>query len=124
MRERSAGRYVDTDFVGYQFQSPQPTSAQKLQITLYTAQTNTLEAWISALRALDHEATEDDHAREAALAWWQAYRARSHIVINGATPDETGCYVANRAQLSTVPLPARVQLRGIPDQVQRWALHV
>ena len=82
------GRYVDTDFVGYQFQSPQPTSAQRLQITLYTAQTDTLEAWISALRTLDHEATEDDHAREAALAWWQAYWARSYIVINGATPDK------------------------------------
>lgn len=83
------GRYVDTDYVGYQFQSIQPTYAQNLQVTLHTAQTNTLEEWIKAVLTIGNAEVDGETPDiESTVAWWHDYWARSYIVINGTMPDE------------------------------------
>jgi hypothetical protein len=85
----SQGRYVDTDYVAYRFESMQPTTEQDIAIYLHTAQAGTIERWKTDLHALF--ARCEGYAGEAfenTRRWWRAFWARSYILINPAHPDE------------------------------------
>ncbi len=83
------GRYIDTDYVGYAFESPAPSTQQAIAIYLHAGQAGTLVQWRDALAAL---VTRGDASGTGAFdnscAWWRAYWERSFIHI-GAHRDGT-----------------------------------
>lgn len=83
------GRYADTAYVAYRFESGRPAPRQDMAISLYTAQTETIAAWQCDLRAIAaRSAGQEAEAFARTRQWWHAYWAQSYVQINSDRPDE------------------------------------
>lgn len=83
-----AGRYADTDFVGYRFESIKPGARQDIAIYLLTDQADAIEDWRAAVQDLIMKSEgQEQRDFERSREWWRAYWAKSFILINANHPD-------------------------------------
>ncbi len=86
----SEGRDGQTPYRAWTLGSQQPATQHRLTIALHTAQSETLDEWRTALDHLMRQASLDvSAARQATLAWWEQFWARSHISLQPSRPDPT-----------------------------------
>ena len=84
------GRYLDTDFTGWQLTSKQARRIQNIQLILATAQTLTTQTWEDTLANTAHEAAaKAATAFTTTAAWWQAFWKRSFIDISISPSNST-----------------------------------
>lgn len=82
------GVYGQTSHRGWLLRSAAAQLSQRLDIALHTAQSATLDAWQRELEQLAQTAaTTLAAARTATRQWWQAFWARSYLVLNPTQPD-------------------------------------
>lgn len=79
------GKYIDTDFSGWELISDKGARSRRIDLFLATAQTPTPLAWTDSLQHTIAEAdAHDNTARSATIAWWRAFWDRSFIYIQPA----------------------------------------
>ncbi|MEJ6981377.1 DUF5703 domain-containing protein [Pedobacter sp. P351] len=78
----SEGKYIDTDFKGWNLKSSKPTRSQKLSLNLHTAQSSA-EDWRSALQK-NIALTKNNYKQTLTKSqkWWNEYWQRSFILID------------------------------------------
>lgn len=77
------GKYIDTDFKGYQLISKVAKRKQQLQITLHTAQTATLDEWEQGLqKTREAFAAKAKQHKLMSRKWWNDYWKRSYVFID------------------------------------------
>ena len=93
------GRYLDTDFKGYQLESAKPSKNHCLRIYLHTGQTPDIQTWLSELwevRAKFDKKTAYKQSRK----WWNDFWNRSYVVINkGQDKTDSAWQVGRNYQL-------------------------
>ncbi|GMU81629.1 MAG: hypothetical protein AMXMBFR47_15000 [Planctomycetota bacterium] len=62
-----------------------PTRRFALRLTTHSAQTDTPNAWLEQLRAIDRKAATAEAARNSTATWWEAFWKRSWIFVDGDT---------------------------------------
>ena len=83
------GKYVDTEYVAYRFESSAPSSHQDIAIYLLTEQAETVGKWQDDLRAVvDRSEGREAQAFEDTKIWWHTYWSKSYILINPDRPNE------------------------------------
>ena len=87
----TSGQYADTKYRGWELRSAKPEKSQEITIGLHVAQTNTIEEWERAVRALTKEpgytskpvtiAISNDPARDQqpSVTWWKQFWQRSYV---------------------------------------------
>ena len=78
----SKGKYADTDFRAWNFQSKQPARKHSITVTLHTAQTASDDEWRDGLAAVQRAtagAAAVRKAREKSREWWRGFWQRSWI---------------------------------------------
>lgn len=80
-----SGKYLDTDYQGWNLVSKDASKVHTLQITLHTEQTPDVPVWKAGLEKTIKSST---HASKTKTQkWWQAYWERSFIYIHRSTQD-------------------------------------
>jgi hypothetical protein len=83
------GKYLDTEFRGWKLKSKSPSKNHKIEIVLYTNQTNTIEDWKKGLEKVKADAKQNEKtALQKTRAWWNQYWDRSFIFINPGKADK------------------------------------
>ena len=96
----TSGQYADTDFKAWTLETAKPVRSQHIEIALHSAQTNTLEDWKSALKAIQKEAGQNTKADLAKTReWWRQFWNRSYIFIEGQDSTISRNYQLFRYQL-------------------------
>lgn len=78
----SFGKYQDTDFKAWNFQSMKKSTTHEINIYLHTEQTEKLETWKNGLTKLMFENKEVKTTNRAkTLNWWKDFWNRSYIYL-------------------------------------------
>ncbi len=79
------GKYINTDYKGWELRSEQAARYQHVQVLLHTDQTQRYEEWYEGLSGAFRQVQQqaDSSAFRQTQAWWQAYWERSYIFIKG-----------------------------------------
>jgi hypothetical protein len=80
----TTGVYQTRAYKGWQLRSEKPARRQHLRICTHIAQTETLASWQTGLMGLVNAPAA---GREATVAWWREFWARSWIAIQPDKPD-------------------------------------
>ena len=104
------GSYGGTAFRAFRLRSEKPSRTHSIELITQIAQTASLEAWKKALDATIVEVDKGSRRRET-LDWWDAFWARSHIVISPDRPDEASVpwQIARNYQLVRYQMGCNVQ---------------
>ncbi|HEY6901206.1 MAG TPA: DUF5703 domain-containing protein [Puia sp.] len=89
------GRYLDTDFTGWQLTSKQARRTQNIRLVLATAPTPTVQAWEDTLANTARQSSSPT----ATQTWWHAFWNRSFIYIEPNTPTSPQWQAARNYQL-------------------------
>jgi hypothetical protein len=87
------GKYLGTEFTGWQLVSKKPARRHEIDLYLATVQDSMPSAWESALEKVRLDArTHDKTARDVTAGWWKAFWERSFVYTQGADPitEQTG----------------------------------
>jgi len=84
--EVSDGKYVNTNFRGWQLKSTQALKSRNIILTLHTEQTPNLEQWTNNLQTLSKKLNNAHKARQVSQNWWHQLWQRSYIYINTDNP--------------------------------------
>jgi hypothetical protein len=80
------GKYVNTDYTGWQLRSTQPARSHNVNVLLQVEPATTIERWRQVLQTHLQEANNvKAYAFEHTQAWWRKYWERSYISIGGDT---------------------------------------
>ena len=85
----SSGKYLQTDFKGWQLKSKKASKKQELKIVLNTGQYPTLEGWKSDLENRIKKAEKNKNTRQQTLDWWADYWRRSFVFIQPENADSS-----------------------------------
>jgi len=86
----SSGKYINTDFQGWNLKSMKASKNHSLIIYLHTAQVETIKDWESSLQKLVKEAKSNEKtAWKKTKNWWNEYWNRSYILINSNEKKES-----------------------------------
>ena len=88
-----SGKYMDTDFEGWQLQSINPARTQSIAIYLNTTQTAAVTEWQTGLQNIIKDAgTHNKTAWQQTASWWQQYWDRSFIYISSKKNRDTAVW--------------------------------
>ena len=82
----SAGRYINTEFRGWQLKSTKALKSRNMTLTLFTKQTPTINQWKNNLDALCKKLDNDHNSKQASQNWWHKLWQRSYVFINSDDP--------------------------------------
>ena len=85
----SSGKYLQTDFKGWQLKSTKASKKQELKIVLNTGQYPTLEGWKSDLENRIKKTEDNKNIRKQTLDWWADYWRRSFVFIQPENADSS-----------------------------------
>jgi len=81
------GRYLDTEFTGWQLVSKSASRHQEIELCLATVQDSVSSVWESALEKVRLDArAHDKTAKDATTDWWKAFWERSFVYTRDADP--------------------------------------
>jgi hypothetical protein len=81
-------QYMGTPYRAWQLRSQKAATQHRLDITLHTAQSETLDEWLTALGQLVSAAAEiDSSIRAETRSWWARFWDRSYIYLQATRPD-------------------------------------
>jgi len=78
----TTGKYAQTPFKGWKYETRKPVKQMKLKIYTHINQTETLEAWKNELQTMINDNISEEKAWEENIRWWDEFWNRSKIVIN------------------------------------------
>jgi len=84
LRRRTKGRWQDTPYIGWEYESEAPLTQTQLDICLLVLQPARLPAWRRELLALTRFSRAE--RKKEAEDWWRDYFARSNIDVDPAHP--------------------------------------
>ncbi len=93
----SEGIYIKTPYRAWALQSDEKRTRHELEWVFHTAQTETLEDWLTELNKVDAASAQ---TWAAVKAWWRAFQDKSRIMINpGGETDDQAWQVGRNYQL-------------------------
>jgi hypothetical protein len=96
----TSGKYADTEFKAWSLETVKAVRSQQIEISLHTAQTNTVEEWKAAIKNIQTEAEQNKKTDLAKTReWWQQFWNRSFIFIEGKDSTISRNYQLFRYQL-------------------------
>lgn len=90
------GRYLDTDYNGWKLRSAKADQRQSIAVYLHTEQASTVANWKDSLYRLSKQAGFIKNARQATVAWWNAYWNRSFVFINNDEHTDSAAWQVGR----------------------------
>ena len=92
------GKYIDTDFRAWKFNSVKPFKKQHVTIALHTEQTDDITSWERGLQqTISSISPQKD--KVASQRWWHDFWQRSFIVADGEAATASRNYTLNRYML-------------------------
>ncbi len=86
----SEGKYLDTEYKGWNLKSKSPALLQQISIFLNTFQTENLKEWQTDLTKCSKEYQPTEPTAFAnTVEWWHRFWDRSYIIINPSQKDST-----------------------------------
>ncbi|RWY51626.1 DUF5703 domain-containing protein [Mucilaginibacter gilvus] len=82
----SDGKYINTNFRGWQLKSIQALKSRNITLTLHTQQTPDIEQWKNKLSSLGKKLDNEHKAMQVSQNWWHRLWQRSYIYINPNNP--------------------------------------
>jgi hypothetical protein len=84
----SNGKYVNTNYKGWQLQTIKPAQKQSFKVVLYIQKANSVNEWKSTLKSVADEALYNNSMQKKITEdWWQSYWNRSFIQFESAPND-------------------------------------
>jgi hypothetical protein len=83
-RRTTEGRYRDTPYAGWEYESPKPLTGTRLDVCLLAKQPVSLPRWRRELQKLTRFSAAK--AKREAESWWQDYFAKSYLELDPAHP--------------------------------------
>ncbi|PWK27645.1 hypothetical protein LV89_01536 [Arcicella aurantiaca] len=93
----SLGKYQDTDFKAWNFESKQKSKSHEINIYLQTEKTEKLESWANELQKLIIDNQKSKEANKINTQnWWKNFWEKSFIYINSASQKNTTTWQVGR----------------------------